>query len=114
MSKLLRVLIIEDSEDDAELLAIELERSGYRVVHQRVDTKAKMRAALEADWDIVIADYSMPQFSAIAALEVLKQLQLDLPFVIVSGKIGEDTAVSAMKAGAHDYLITGTMTLLRQ
>ena len=113
MSKLLRVLIIEDSEDDTELLVIELERSGYEVVHQRVDTKAEMQAALKAySWDIVLADYSMPQFSAIAALEVLKQLQLDLPFVIVSGKIGEDTAVSAMKAGAHDYLIKGKLSRL--
>ena len=113
MSKLLRVLIVEDSEDDAELLAIELERSGYEVVHQRVDTKVKMQAALEtSSWDIVLADYLMPQFSAIAALEVLKQLQLDLPFVIVSGKIGEDTAVSAMKAGAHDYLVKGKLSRL--
>ena len=113
MSKLLRVLIIEDSEDDTELLVIELKRSGYEVVHQRVDTKAKMQAALEAySWDIILADYLMPQFSAIAALEVLKQLQLDLPFVIVSGKIGEDTAVSAMKAGAHDYLVKGKLSRL--
>ena len=113
MSKLLRVLIVEDSEDDAELLAIELERSGYEVVHQRVDTQVKMQAALEASsWDIILADYSMPQFSAIAALEVLKQLELDLPFVIVSGKIGEDTAVSAMKAGAHDYLVKGKLSRL--
>ena len=113
MSKLLRVLIIEDSEDDAELLALELERSNYKLIHQRVDTKAKMQAALEAySWDIILADYSMPQFSAIAALEVLTQLQLDLPFVIVSGKIGEDTAVSAMKAGAHDYLVKGKLSRL--
>ena len=113
MSKLLRVLIVEDSEDDAELLAIELERSGYKVVYQRVDTRVKMQAALEGcSWDIILADYSMPQFSAIAALEILKQLQLDLPFVIVSGKIGEDTAVSAMKAGAHDYLIKGKLSRL--
>jgi diguanylate cyclase (GGDEF)-like protein len=111
MSKLLRVLIIEDSEDDAELLAIALEGGGYQVIHQRVDTRVDMETALSNSqpWDIVLADYSMPQFSAIAALEVLKEWQLDLPFVIVSGKIGEDTAVAAMKAGAHDYLVKGQL-----
>ncbi len=114
MSKLLRVLIIEDSEDDAELLAIELERGGYEIIHRRVDTKADMKAALSESqpWDIVLADYSMPQFSAIAALDLLKECDLDLPFVIVSGKIGEDTAVAAMKAGAHDYLIKGKLARL--
>ena len=114
MNELLRVLIIEDSEDDAELLAIALENGGYNVIHRRVDTKAGMQAALEEpqSWDIVLADYSMPQFSAIAALEVLKEWGLDLPFVIVSGKIGEDTAVAAMKAGAHDYLVKGKLSRL--
>lgn len=114
MSKLLRVLIIEDSEDDAELLAIALESGGYKVIHQRVETKADMETALAhpLSWDIVLADYSMPQFSAIAALEILKEWQLDLPFVIVSGKIGENTAVAAMKAGAHDYLVKGQLSRL--
>jgi diguanylate cyclase (GGDEF)-like protein len=114
MNKLLRVLIIEDSEDDAELLAIALKQGGYQVIHQRVDTRLDMEAALAnpQPWDIVLADYSMPQFSAIAALEVLKTWQLDLPFVIVSGKIGEDTAVAAMKAGAHDYLVKGQLSRL--
>ncbi len=114
MSKLLRVLIVEDSEDDAELLAIELEQGNYEITYQRVDTKADMQAALQKpqSWDIVLADYSMPQFSAIAALELLKEYDLDLPFVIVSGKIGEDTAVAAMKAGAHDYLVKGKLSRL--
>ncbi len=114
MSKLLRVLIVEDSEDDAELLAIELERGGYDIVHHRVDNRADMQAALQHSqpWDIILADYSMPQFSAIAALELLKECELDLPFVIVSGKIGEDTAVAAMKAGAHDYLVKGQLSRL--
>ena len=114
MSKPLRVLMIEDSEDDAELLTIALERGGYDIVYRRVDNKRDMQSALEEPqpWDIAIADYSMPQFSAIAALEVLKEYQLDLPFVIVSGKIGEDTAVAAMKAGAHDYLIKGKLSRL--
>ena len=114
MNELLRVLIIEDSEDDAELLAIELERGGYDIVYQRVDTKIDMQAALKnlPAWDIVLADYSMPRFSAIAALNLLKEWKLDLPFIVVSGSIGEDTAVAAMKAGAHDYLIKGNLTRL--
>ena len=114
MSKLLRVLIVEDSEDDAELLAIELRRGGYEVEYRRVDTKTDMMAALNEtkSWDIVLADYSMPQFSALAALELLKEWDLDLPFVIVSGKIGEDTAVAAMKAGAHDYIGKGKLPRL--
>ena len=114
MSKLLRVLIIEDSEDDAELLALELERGGYQTIHQRVETEADMQAALNSSelWDIVLADYAMPQFSAIAALNLLKEQEIDLPFIIVSGKIGEDTAVEAMKAGAHDYLIKGKLARL--
>ena len=114
MNELLRVLIIEDSEDDAELLAIELERGGYDVVYQRVDTQLEMQAALEnfPAWDLVLADYSMFQFSAIAALDLLKESELDLPFIVVSGSIGEDTAVAAMRAGAHDYLIKGNLTRL--
>ncbi|BAZ44187.1 response regulator receiver modulated diguanylate cyclase/phosphodiesterase [Chondrocystis sp. NIES-4102] len=114
MSKLLRVLMIEDSEDDAELLAIELQRGGYDIVHKRVETRVDMQTALVSTpmWDIILADYSMPRFSAIAALELLKEFELDLPFVIVSGKIGEDTAVAAMKAGAHDYLVKGQLSRL--
>ncbi len=114
MNKLLRVLIVEDSEDDAELLAIELERGGYQPIYQQVDNKADMQAALQdkKPWDVVLADYSMPKFSATAALNLLKELDLDLPFIIVSGKIGEDTAVAAMKAGAHDYIVKGKLARL--
>ena len=114
MNELLRVLIVEDSEDDAELLALELIRGGYQPICQRVDTETDMKQALSVTppWDIVLADYSMPCFSAIAALELLKQRELDLPFIIVSGKIGEDTAVEAMKAGAHDYIVKGKMARL--
>jgi CheY-like chemotaxis protein len=75
MSKLLRVLIVEDSEDDTDLLVIELERCGYQIIYQRVETKAEMQVALEAhqQWDIILADYSLPQFSAIGALNLLKE-----------------------------------------
>src|SRR3990170_5476571 len=99
----LRVLVVEDSEDDAKLLLRALAKAGFAVASQRVDTAAAMQAALdEGTWDVILADYSMPEFSAPAALDTLKDSGLDLPFIIVSGTIGEDLAVEAMKAGAHD------------
>ncbi len=107
MNKPLKVLFVEDSEDDAELLVMELERGGYELIYQRVDTPSAMREALEnpRGWDIIFADYSMPNFSAIAALEILKAKGLDLPFIIISGTIEEEIAIAAMKAGVHDYLL---------
>ncbi len=113
MSKPLRVLIVEDSEDDTELLLRELRRSDYDLTHERVETAPAMRAALARQpWDLVIADYSMPHFSAPAALALLKESGFDLPFIIVSGTIGEERAVAAMKTGAHDYLIKGHLARL--
>ncbi|MCA1992022.1 MAG: PAS domain S-box protein, partial [Coleofasciculus sp. S288] len=113
MTRPLRVLIVEDSEDDAELMVYELERGGYSPIYERVDTAAALNAALDKDlWDIVLADYTLPSFSAPAALELLKERGLDLPFIIVSGTIGEDIAVAAMKAGAHDYLMKGKLARL--
>jgi PAS domain S-box-containing protein len=113
MNRPLRVLLVEDSEEDAELLVYELERSGYDPIYQRVDTAMAMNAALDRkSWDIVIADYTLPNFSAPAALTLLKERELDLPFIIVSGTIGEDIAVAAMKAGAHDYLMKGKLARL--
>lgn len=101
----LRVLIVEDSEDDAALLLRELERGGYEPTFERVDTPEGMNTALDKQiWDIVISDYVMPQFSGLAALKLLQEKGLDLPFIIVSGKIEEETAIEAMKAGAHDYI----------
>jgi PAS domain S-box-containing protein len=109
----LRVLIVEDSEDDAELLVYELERGGYELIYERVDTPEAMNAALDKQlWDIVIADYTLPSFSAPAALTLLKERAIDLPFIIVSGTIGEDIAVAAMKLGAHDYLMKGKLARL--
>jgi signal transduction histidine kinase len=109
----LRVLIVEDSEDDTLLLLRELRQGGLEVVSERVETPSGMGAALaEHTWDVVISDYSMPHFSAPAALRVLQDKGLDLPFIIVSGTVGEETAVAAMKAGAHDYLMKGNLTRL--
>ncbi|HEX9023417.1 MAG TPA: ATP-binding protein, partial [Geobacteraceae bacterium] len=110
MDRFLNVLIVEDSEDDALLLLRELHKSGYKSNHMLVDTPEAMREALAAcKWDVVLSDYSMPRFSGVAALEILKESGLDLPFIIVSGKIGEETAVQLMKAGAHDYIMKGHM-----
>ncbi|MDA8084677.1 MAG: GAF domain-containing protein [Nitrospiraceae bacterium] len=112
-SRPLRVLIVEDSEDDALLLLRELRRGGYDPVYERVDAAGAMKAAfLHGQWDIVISDYMMPGFRGLAALEVMKKAGLDLPFIIVSGNIGEDIAVAAMRAGAHDYIIKGNLTRL--
>lgn len=105
-SKALRVLIVEDSEDDALLLLNELRHSGYAPVFERVENAAAMKAALaEKQWDIIISDHTLPEFSGLAALAVLKESGLDLPFLLVSGMIGEEKAVKAMKAGAHDYIM---------
>src|SRR3712207_1722610 len=110
----LKLLLVEDSEDDALLLLRELRRGGYEPLCKRVDTAADMEAALdERAWDLVIADHSMPAFSSSAALELLKRRGfVDVPFIIVSGRIGEDAAVAAMKAGAHDYIMKGNLARL--
>lgn len=113
MDTLLRVLIVEDSEDDVLLLLRELRRSGYNVEHVQVQTAADMKNALEQQpWDIVLSDYSMPDFDAPAALNILKESGMDIPFIIVSGTIGEDTAVAALKAGAHDFIVKGKLARL--
>jgi diguanylate cyclase (GGDEF)-like protein/PAS domain S-box-containing protein len=110
----LAVLIVEDSESDAQLILRLLKKAGYEVVAERVETVEQMRAALEKqhDWDIVISDYSMPQFSGPAALDLIKEKQPHIPFIVVSGTIGEENAVAMMKAGAHDYLIKGNLARL--
>jgi signal transduction histidine kinase len=106
MAAPLRVLMVEDSEDDALLLLRELRRGGFKPSAERVETEEAMRAALERQpWDLTIADYALPRFSAPAALAVLRETGRDLPFIVVSGKIGEETAVAMMKAGAHDYIM---------
>jgi PAS domain S-box-containing protein len=114
MGGLLRVLLVEDSEDDALLLIRSLRRGGYDPTWERVDTAEAMEAALDGrSWDLVISDHGMPAFSSPAALELLKRRGfVDLPFIIVSGQIGEDAAVAAMKAGAHDYLMKDNLARL--
>lgn len=113
MTRQLRLLIVEDSEDDVRLLLRELRRNGYEPDIERVETYESMKEALSRrEWDIVISDYIMPRFNGLDALNVLKESGLDLPFIIVSGKIGEDIAVEAMRAGAHDYMVKGNLARL--
>jgi PAS domain S-box-containing protein len=110
----LKVLLVEDSEDDALLLVRSLRKGGYDPTWERVDTPQDMEAALDGGgWDLVISDHSMPAFSSSAALGMLRRKgYVDLPFIIVSGQIGEDAAVAAMKAGAHDYLMKNDLARL--
>src|SRR5260221_650447 len=113
MKTSLRALIVEDSEFDAQMMVSMLRKGGYDVATERVETESGLKAALEkASWDIILADYNLPEFNALGALQVLQKSGLDLPFIIVSGGIGEDIAVEAMKAGAHDYLMKGNLNRL--
>lgn len=109
----LKALLVEDSEHDAELLLHELTKAGYKPTARRVDSPVELDAALTQDtWDLVISDYVLPQFSGLDALKVLQRRGLDIPFIIVSGKIGEEVAVEALKAGAHDYLLKDRLARL--
>lgn len=102
----LRILIVEDNADDAALVLRELRKSGYEPAFERVDTAEAMRAALKGKpWDIILSDYVVPGFGGIKALRIAKESGLDLPFILVSGKKGEETAVEAMKAGAADFIM---------
>src|SRR5260221_11348749 len=113
MTTPLRLLLIEDSENDALLLERELRRGGYDVSGTRVQTAAEMRAALSSQtFDAIISDYSMPEFDMPRALALLQETGLDLPFIIVSGTIGEETAVQALKSGADDFMSKGKLSRL--
>jgi len=113
MSSPLRVLMVEDCRDDADLVLHELRRGGYEPIYERVETRQEMQAALTNEsWDIIIADYSLPGFSGISAFHLTWEMKIDLPFIIVSGTIGEDIAVSAMQAGVHDYVMKNNLSRL--
>jgi PAS domain S-box-containing protein/putative nucleotidyltransferase with HDIG domain len=113
MPSLLRVLIVDDSEDDAQLIIRKLRSGDYDPKWERVDTSESMKSALEQqEWDIILCDYKMPRFSASAAMKFVKEKNIDIPFIIVSGAIGEDAAVSAMKTGAHDYVMKDNLAKL--
>ena len=109
-SRPLRALVVEDSEFDARMLVALLRQGGYDVTWQRVETADGLQSQLrDAAWDVVFSDHEMPEFNARRALDVLQASGRDLPFIIVSGGIGEATAVALMKAGAHDFLIKGQL-----
>jgi len=113
MPEPLRVLLVEDSEDDTLLIVQVLREGGFTVHDRRVETEATFRAALaEETWDLIIADYVLPRFSGVAAIRIARELGLDLPIIMVSGKAGEETAVEAMRAGAQDYLLKGNLARL--
>jgi PAS domain S-box-containing protein len=113
MNRTLRVLHVEDSEQDAELLTRHLSHAGYDLISERVETAEAMKAALETQqWNVILCDYSLPQFNALKALALVKEMKVDLPFIIISGTIGEPVAVEAMRAGAHDYLMKDNLVRL--
>jgi len=113
MTETLKLLMIEDSEDDALLLANQLRRGGFDFAFERVETAEAMTLALiKQHWDLIISDYSMPNFKGTDALKLIREMGNDVPFIFVSGTIDEETAVEAMKAGAQDYMMKGNVKRL--
>ncbi len=113
MEPSIRLLIVEDSEDDALLIVREIRKGGYRVEPLRVSSRQEFQEALsEKTWDLVISDYSLPGFSGLEALEIFRKSGVDIPFIMVSGTIGEDIAVETMRAGAHDYVMKDSLKRL--
>jgi DNA-binding NtrC family response regulator len=113
MSKPLRVLMVEDSEDDILLMIRALTRGGFDPVYERVETAGAMQKSLqEKTWDVVLCDYQMPKFNGPAAIALLKETDTDIPLIIVSGAIGEETAADCMRYGAHDYVMKGNLSRL--
>ena len=113
MSKAINILVVEDSENDTQLLMEELRRHGYEPRHRRVETSEGLHQAIEQHgWDVVVSDYTMPQFSGSEALKLFNGFKLDIPFIFVSGTHGEEAAVRMMKAGADDYIVKGNLSRL--
>src|SRR3974390_1193849 len=115
MSLQYRVLLIEDNVQDAVFNLHALERGGLEVEAERVDTAAKVQHALETKtWDVILSDYHLPEMDDLRALEIYKQTGWDIPFIVVSGLIGEEQAVKLLKAGAHDYVMKDNLAQLVQ
>ena len=110
--KPLRFLLAEDNPDDAELILRRLRNAGFELDYQRVDNEADYLSKLSPDLDIILSDFSMPQFTGLRALQLLRERNLDIPFILISGTIGEETAVGAMRAGASDYLLKDRLARL--
>ncbi len=110
MGETLRVLQVEDSESDAALIVRRLQKAGYEVRSERVEDRDEMRSALDReDWDVILADHHLSQFNAPTALQILNETGKDIPFIVVSGSIGEELAVGMMKSGAHDYVLKNNL-----
>jgi methyl-accepting chemotaxis protein len=113
MDSEINILIVEDSPDDAHLLVNEITQAGLNIRHERVETERQMRTALEREtWDVILCDYSIPNFGALPALKLVKDMKIKTPFIVISGVMGEETAISVMKAGAHDFITKGNYTRL--
>ncbi|MRR17164.1 MAG: PAS domain S-box protein, partial [Deltaproteobacteria bacterium] len=113
MSTPVKVLMVEDSEDDALLEILALKKGGFSPAYERVETAAALAKALvEQTWDVIFCDYSLPNFNAIQAIAVYKEANVDIPFIVVSGAIGEETAVECLRLGAHDYIMKGNLSRL--
>ena len=111
--RFLRVLMVEDSEDDVMLILMELKKSGYAPEYERVETPEGMASALsDKHWDVILCDYHLPRFSAVDALAMIKKLNIDIPVIVVSGAIGEETALDCIHRGAHDYIMKGNLPRL--
>jgi len=110
MHRQLRALIVEDNDSDLQLLVRLISKAEYDLDFKQVETATQMRAALETRiWDIVISDFNLPEFSGLKALELLQVMEIDAPFIVVSGTVGEETAVSMMRAGASDYVMKSNL-----
>src|SRR4030042_5066511 len=113
MGKSLRVLMIEDSEDDVSLVIRELKKGGYNPVYEQAETATAMKKALrEKVWDVILCDYKLPKFNGIKAIALLKETNINIPLIIVSGTIGEEIAVECMRLGAQDYIMKGNLSRL--
>ncbi len=113
MVREINILIVEDSNDDTHLLLYELAQAGLKVRHERVETEPEMRAALGREsWDIILCDYSIPNFGALPALKVVKEMGVGVPVIVISGVMAEETAISVMNAGAQDFITKGNYSRL--
>src|SRR5437870_1613981 len=115
MTQTISILIAEDDQADADLFVRPFKQAGYAITTERVQTADTFAAALRSRrWDLIISDYRMPQFTALDALHLLKESGQDIPFIVISGTIGEEAAVEVMRAGAHDYFAKGLLARLVQ
>ena len=110
----LKVLILEDQPTDAELMVAELHRAGYEPDWRRVDTEADFQSALDAGFDVILADYDLPQWNGLQALRLMQAKRLDIPFIVVSGTLGDELAAECVKRGASDYLLKDRLARLGQ